>query len=271
MKVIISHDIDHLTATEHFGDGIISKQFVRSNIELFSLKIKGSEYFYRLKSIFENKWNYLDELMEFDKKNNVCSTFFIGIRNGKGLSYSKEQAAEWVVKIRSNSFPVHLHSNSKGGDEQRWAEIEEFLQMTGEINIGIRTHYLENIELFLSQNGKTPKKILFDSSCFEFKDAYCENGICRFPVHLMDSRIMENGRKWQSRSLEQAIKYSEEKINEALENNFSYFVVNFHDRYFSNEHKAWKDWYMWIIEKFKRDNISFVSFSDAQKEILSAR
>ena len=40
MKVIISHDIDHITAREHLTDTIIPKFIIRNKIELLTGKIR---------------------------------------------------------------------------------------------------------------------------------------------------------------------------------------------------------------------------------------
>ena len=48
MKVIVSHDIDHLTVSEHlFKDAIVPKYYIRSYIELLSGKISLAELFNR--------------------------------------------------------------------------------------------------------------------------------------------------------------------------------------------------------------------------------
>ena len=66
MKAIISHDIDHLSLWEHTNDLILPKFFVRAKIELFSGKISIPEYFLRMSDFFKNKWQNIDELIEFN-------------------------------------------------------------------------------------------------------------------------------------------------------------------------------------------------------------
>jgi len=69
MKAIVSHDIDHLTLSEHyFQDLIVPKFFVRSYIELLSGKISLTELFHRYGDVFKNQWQHIDELHSFNKK-----------------------------------------------------------------------------------------------------------------------------------------------------------------------------------------------------------
>ena len=74
MKIIVSHDVDHITAWEHWRDLVVPKALVRSSIELISGKIGLVEYFLRFREVALNKYQYLDELMRFDRENDVAST-----------------------------------------------------------------------------------------------------------------------------------------------------------------------------------------------------
>ena len=50
MKVIISHDVDHITVSEHKRDLVIPKFLVRNIIELTIGTITSKEFFLRLQS-----------------------------------------------------------------------------------------------------------------------------------------------------------------------------------------------------------------------------
>jgi hypothetical protein len=99
MKAIISHDVDHITFWDHNKDLIIPKFLLRSAVELVNNSISVKECLSRLKDILSNKWQNLEELMIFDKENEVNSTFFIGVYNGPGLAYSLENAQYWINNI----------------------------------------------------------------------------------------------------------------------------------------------------------------------------
>ena len=109
MKVIISHDIDHLTVLEHKKDLIIPKFIVKSCIELVIKTISFREFFNRFKDFLKNKWHNLEELMKFDKENEIKATFFIGVNKGLGLSYSIEDAKFWIHEILKEGFDVGVH------------------------------------------------------------------------------------------------------------------------------------------------------------------
>ncbi len=88
MKIIVSHDVDHLSVIEHYKDLIIPKLIIRSFLEKFKGRISVKELRGRIISLFTNKLQNIEELILFDKDNNVPSTFFVGVENGLGLSYS---------------------------------------------------------------------------------------------------------------------------------------------------------------------------------------
>jgi dTDP-4-amino-4,6-dideoxygalactose transaminase len=52
-------------------------------------------------------------------------------------------------------------------------------------------------------------------------------------------------------------------IDKTNDLNLPYLGIDFHDRYFSNSHKTWKDWYMWLIEYLTTNHIEFVNFKTA--------
>ena len=64
MKIIISHDVDHLYATDHlFKDLILEKLWVRSFLHLCSGKISLRTFFYRLTLLFHNRMHRIEEVM----------------------------------------------------------------------------------------------------------------------------------------------------------------------------------------------------------------
>ena len=75
-KIIISHDVDHLSSYEHFSDLIIPKFVVRALIEKAKGIISFEELILRYKDTIKGKWNFVCELSDFDKEHNIKSTFF---------------------------------------------------------------------------------------------------------------------------------------------------------------------------------------------------
>ena len=92
MKVIISHDVDHLFRDDHYRDLIYPKLWVRSFLELIKRKYGVREWFYRMLTPFSKKRHHIPEIIAFDRDNGIESTFFFGMANGLGMSYSLERA-----------------------------------------------------------------------------------------------------------------------------------------------------------------------------------
>ncbi|HRH64142.1 MAG TPA: hypothetical protein PLI68_12530, partial [Bacteroidia bacterium] len=83
MKAIISHDIDHISVSEHLlKDTIIPKFLIRNLIELGTGKIGLAEFGLRHLDLVKNKWQNIEELIAFNKQHGIPSSFFIGVQNG---------------------------------------------------------------------------------------------------------------------------------------------------------------------------------------------
>ena len=86
MKIIISHVVDHLSVKEHLlNDLYLPKLFIRDIYHLLFLRISFGEYLLRLKEILNNKISYIKELCEYNKENNIPSTFFLAVKKGKRI------------------------------------------------------------------------------------------------------------------------------------------------------------------------------------------
>jgi peptidoglycan/xylan/chitin deacetylase (PgdA/CDA1 family) len=264
MKIIISHDIDHLNVSEHFCDLIIPKFIVRSKIELLTGKISFGEFFNRIGELFSNKWNKIEELIEFNKQHQIPATFFVGVNNGLGLNYSVDKAAIAIKYIQSQGCEVGVHGISFDNIEAVQKEFDTFEKIIGHKEFGIRMHYLRNNPNtlnYLSQAG-----YLFDATLPELKSSFSIANFTEFPVHIMDGWMMNKQKAWQANNLQQAIDESKRLIDEGLKSNIDYFSILFHDRYFSNGFKTWKEWYIQLIEYLIHNNFEFVDYKMAISE-----
>jgi len=126
MKVIVSHDVDHITVSEHNRDLILPKFIVRSFIEKFLGHISFSEFGCRFKDILKNKWQNLDEIAKFDVENELHSTFFFGVNSGVGLSYSLKDAECWIKRILAKGCDVGVHGISFESCDNIKKEYEAF-------------------------------------------------------------------------------------------------------------------------------------------------
>ena len=113
MKIIISHDVDHLDATDHLKkDLILPKLWVRSFLHLCAGKISFRTFWYRLTVLFHNRMNRTEEVMAFDKAHGIPSVFFFGMDNVLGMSYPQKKAKPVIEKVLSEGFDAHSPSAS---------------------------------------------------------------------------------------------------------------------------------------------------------------
>lgn len=268
MKAIISHDIDHITVWEHlFRDTIIPKYLARMHIELFSGKISMREYTLRWSDFFKNKWQNVDELITFNNVNGIPSSFFIAVNKGIGLNYSNESALLWIDQMQRRNCEISLHGIAFDDQVSIKKEFDLFSKLTGGSGFGIRMHYVRNTERtykLLSESG-----YVFDSTEYAFKNPYKIGNMWEFPFQIMDGWIIENYKKWQSLNLLQAKENTVKLIDKAYEHKLNYLGIDFHDRYFSHSFKTWLDWYMWLVEYLRNNNIETVNFKTAVKEMES--
>lgn len=106
MKIIISHDIDHLSVKEHFGDLILPKFVGLCMIELLKKNISFGTFKKRISGLWKEKaWNNLEEVIKFDKDHSLVS---VVLRRSMVWSCNQAQSmifvagAGWRVVRRSN-------------------------------------------------------------------------------------------------------------------------------------------------------------------------
>lgn len=268
MKAIISHDIDHITVSEHLlRDMIVPKFMVRTNIELALGKIGLQEYFLRWNDFLKNKWQNIDELIAFNKTKNIPTTFFIGVDKGIGLNYSNAAAAVWIKRIIEQGETVGIHGICFQTLERVKNEKQSFEKAFNVKPKGMRMHYVkrnENTLNYFSEAG-----YLFDSTVHAYENPYKVGTMWEFPFQIMDGWIIENGKKWQCRTLEECKEATKKSIDKAFENNLNYIGIDFHDRYFSQSFKTWIDWYIWLCDYLIENKIAFTSFENVMSELES--
>jgi len=267
MKVIVSHDVDHLSIWEHKGDLIIPKFVLRSLLELSLGYITFKEIYARFKEFLKNKWNHIEELIEFDSSNNIKSTFFFGVNKGLGLAYSIREAKQYIYMVKKAGFDVGVHGIEYKNFQIMKKEYETFKSISKLESFGIRMHYLRldnNTLNKLSEIG-----YLFDSSIKAngYKIPFKVGKMWEFPLHIMDGDIILNGKRWQSYTLNGALDATKRIIEFFYANKIPYLVILFHDRYFSDAFKTWKEWYIKTIEYLKINNFEFIDFKKAIKEL----
>jgi len=265
VKIIISHDVDHMTAWEHSKDLIIPKFVLRALIEWGLGYISGSEVKNRLLSLVTNKWNQIEELMAFDRYHGIPSTFFIGISNGCYLSYGNDTAGAWIKRIKEQGFDVGVHGIAYEAVGAMMEECRIFQKMSGLDAFGIRMHYLRTATDTIHNLAEIG--YVFDTSEPALKHPYKIGCLWEFPLHVMDGNIFCNGARWQTRNLEEARQATKERLEQAIAAGIPYFTLLFHDRYYSDDFKTWRDWYVWFVTHCKELGIDFRSYRDAIAEL----
>ncbi len=265
MKVIVSHDVDHITAWEHKGDLILPKHLMRNWIEFCLRYISPDEMIKRLGDMLRNRWNNLEALMEFDKQQGIPSTFFFGVENGAGLAYALRDAAFWANKASEEGFAVGVHGIAYERLDDIKKEFSLFARITKLRGFGIRMHYLR-------RNGETLKYLeragyTFDSSFPEMTSPYRVGGLWEFPLHIMDGHILCRNARWQNQTMEQTRDATKAIVEKAFKLGIEYFTVLLHDRYFSDSFKTWREWYIWLIQYLRNNGLSFSSYDEAVKEL----
>ena len=261
MKVIISHDVDHLSADEHRADLIIPKFLIRSNIEWAMGAIPLKELFERLRELTANKWQNLAELMAFDRENGVPSTFFLAVNQGKGLAYSAASAAPWIRRIAENGFDVGVHGIAFDDPAAMLREFEVFRQLSKISSFGLRMHYLRTNDMTLSRLDQTG--YLFDSTIYATRNPYRVGRMWEFPLHMMDGFLVCDHGRWQRDGLAGIKERTRTRIAELQDQGIEYLTILFHDRYFSGSFAAWRDWYIWLIRHCQTSGLEFTDYRTA--------
>ena len=267
MKIIVSHDVDHLYPSDHFcKDLIFPKLWIRSVLEFFLRKISFKTLCWRSYSVFEKRLHQIPELIQYDIQNNVRSIFFFGMDNVLGMSYSKDKAKKWILYVLEKGLDAGVHG----------VEVDDFVKMKNEYlsfqrfacleRIGIRTHYVRYNESTFEKMSKIG--YYFDSSKFDKYQIglyvpYKINEMWEFPLYIMDSYILKNG-------LATAKYLTKKAILDAQKMGLKYFTFLFHD-YLYNE-KTYPDakkYYEWFIQYCRYKELDFISYEDAIKELNS--
>ena len=266
MKIIISHDVDHLYALDHWlHDLVIPKHWIRSVIFFCQRKIGFQVFFQRMILPFRKRWDHTGEVLEFDKKHHIPSTFFFGMDRVLGMSYGRRSAEKAVRYVQRQGYDAGVH----GAEFQEPAgikkEYQEFKKTAGEMPFGIRMHYVR-------KDGHTFEKLaqagyLFDSTDFdkggkEVSAPYKVEDMWEIPLHIMDGYV------WVTGDLEQSRANTLRILNKAEEKGLPYCTVLFHDVYYDvGCYPMEKEWYEWLVKYLEDAGYEFISFKNAVKEL----
>lgn len=263
MKIIVSHDVDHLYRSDHFRDLIYPKLWIRSTLELAKKEIGVREWYHRMGSPFNSVRNRIDEVLSFDKRYNVESSFFFGMAKGLGMNYDAKKTPDIIKKVEKKGFHAGVHGiayNDYGGMVK---EYDEFCKLNNHTPNGIRMHYVRFDNSTFQLLSKVGYK--FDSSEFDkengylIKNPYKIGNMWEFPLVMMDGYLPPR--------LDDMKKKSLEIIEEAEKEGLEYLTLLFHDYLFSDGYNTNREWYKWIISWLAENDYEFVSYNEAINEL----
>ena len=264
MKIIISHDVDHLYSSDHwFRDLYYPKLWIRETINLVRRKESLSEWAFRCVSCLNHEQNHIRELIEYEKSQQIKSTFFFGMNRGLGLSYKPKEAINLMRYVKDCGYDIGVHGICYDDFDGIRKERETFYEIMGFFPDGIRMHYVR----FDNQTFSRLDSVgyLFDSTEFDktrgqcLKEPYKVGNMWEFPVCLMDSYLPSELVKAQECTLGALV--------EAQNNGIGYFTVLLHDCYFSKAYRVYTDWYKWLLRTIKERNMGSISFIEAINEL----
>ena len=263
MKIIVSHDVDHLYGSDHYKDLIYPKLWLRETLSLLKRNITFSQWWRRLLGVFSKERNYIEQLMKYDEGNGIPSSFYFGMDNILGMSYKYIKAIPYIKKLQSHGFDVGVHGASFDDEESMLIEFNRFKEISGVSPLGIRMHYVRyDDETFekLSRCG-----YLYDATEFVksegtcLKEPYKVGRMWEFPLNLMDGYLPKRPEGKKEASLRW--------LQEAEEKGLPYFSILFHDYQFCDGYAYERDWYMWLVEYLKKRGYTFISYLDAVQEL----
>lgn len=266
MKIIVSHDVDHLYAAEHvFKDLILEKMAIRSAFQLFRREIGSQTFFYRVTMLFRGRMNRIAEVMEFDKQHHIPSVFFFGMDHVLGMSYSKDTAIPYIEYVMKNGFDVGVHGVEYIDAKKIVKEHDAFKSLSQKRDFGVRNHYVRFDDYTFEKMAEAG--YLFDSTFFnkdeiEIKAPYKVGNMWEFPLYIMDGYVCEQGK------LDEGLEKTYAIIQKADQMGMPYCTILFHDYQFDDwfdpERKAW---YVKTIEYCEQNGYEFISYRDAIREL----
>ena len=256
MKIIVSHDVDHLYLKDHLADTYIPGVFLKGFRAMLRENISMKQFAKR----FSFKLNNVKELHQFNKQYRVKETFFFGMRTGLNLSYNWQQAKPFIQYLLDENVLIGLHGMGYESSELLKEEAMRLKTMLPEnYSLGIRNHYLrKNDDTFRIINDAG---FAFDSTEYKIALPYKDSDLWEIPISIMDAGFISPTANDLNAIKQKTLEIFEQAIAERL----PFFVINFHDVYFSDAYPDNRNWYTWLIEYLHANKFEFIDFSEAIK------
>lgn len=258
MKVIVSHDVDHFCLGEHWRDTFIPGLAWRS----MKSCIRGELPLSCLVKRFSWQVNRIQKLHSYNQTHGLPATYFFGMRNGLNLSYHWKAAKKHVRFLRQANIDIGLHGMAYDDESQLREEKERLEELLDSPVEGIRNHYLRLADSTLENMNRVGFK--YDSTHSGLELPFKSGELIEIPISIMDVQLIQKGR--HPRDLDLWMDESWSRIQNAEEKNLPYFVINFHDMYYSDGWPMFQSWYERFTQELKKRHYEFVSFGEALSE-----
>jgi hypothetical protein len=262
MKIILSHDVDHLYWKEHYFKDLFVFGVIYRNLKAFFKREIGIALFFKRMKMW-GRMHQIPELICFYEKKKIKSNVFFGMDNELRLSYNYKKSKPWIQKLIENEHKVGVHGIAFDDKIGIQKEYVRFVNISGIKKIGIRTHYLrfsKNSHKFFNEQG-----YMYDSSIESIESPFLNNSIWEIPISIMDASLVKNAQSNQN--IDDWKKATMNKLIEAKKKEIPYFVINTHDLYFTDSFPVILEWYLWIIDYLTENNYKFITFEEAIKEL----
>ena len=262
MKVIISHDVDHIGGWCHWWRDLYWEKFlIKAFLYLITKRIGFRMFCRRVMYMFTRRIENLDELMAFDRKHGIPSTFFVGVNNALGMSYSLSVASEAARRIKAGGFDVGVHGVAFDKESTIAEEFDKFKRLGIVDAFGIRNHYLRGRNDRRMHEWQAKAGYDFDSTDYGLEAPYKVGSMWEFPLSIMDAYVLRE----YDNDMGIVKKKTLAMLEEAESKNLPYFVILFHN--LSPIFPDYNEWYEWLILRLESRGYKFISFRKAIIEI----
>ena len=223
MKIIVSHDVDHLDGWCHWWKDLYWEKFLFKALWFFLTgRIGLTMFFRRVVYAFIRKIENLNELIWFDNEHNIRATFFIGVNNALGMCYSVNSAKEAADRIVKAGFDIGVHGVAFDAKGKIVAEHAKFYALGRCEEFGIRNHYLRGRGNVTMHEWQSNAGYLFDSTDYGLFHPYKIGDMWEFPLSIMDSYVL----KEYNNNIDHVKNLSIKMLEEAEQKKVPFFFMN---------------------------------------------
>ena len=163
--------------------------------------------------------------------------------------------------IVQRGLKIGIHGIERGSVSGIMSERKRFSNAYGYECNGIRMHYLARDHSMVQ--AICDAGYAFDSSHRGEGPSMRIGNSIHFPLHVMDSDVLIIQKRYQNVHAVAAISATKERISRLIDAKVDYISILFHDRYFSDAHASWRDWYQGVVGWIKVQNIPMTNYDAA--------